>query len=111
MAAKSVAKLCHLALELTQPRTSIEMDGTLDLSVLTQGDTSNPMLHKLTQSYKTLRKCLFKHVNGKSMVNFYSIKALGQNVINSESYFILRLLQEAKICNFKEFIKKWPGHI
>jgi hypothetical protein len=35
------------------------------------------------------------------MVNFYNINALGQNLANSESCPILRLLQEAKICNFR----------
>ena len=33
------------------------------------------------------------------MVNFYIVNALGQNLANSESCPILRLLKEAKICN------------
>ena len=37
----------------------------------------------------TLRKYLFRHAKGKSMVNFYI--ALGQNLTNSESCSILRL--------------------
>ena len=37
------------------------------------------------------------HVKGKIIVNFYIYIALGQNVPNSESCFILRLLWEAKI--------------
>ena len=35
---------------------------------------------------KTLRKYLFRHAKGKSMVNFYIVNALGQNLANSESY-------------------------
>ena len=35
---------------------------------------------------------LFRHAKGMSMVNFYIINALGQNLANSESCPILRLL-------------------
>ena len=41
---------------------------------------------------KTLRKYLFGHDKGKSMVNFYIVNALGQNLATSESYPILRSL-------------------
>ena len=41
------------------------------------------------------------------MVNLDIANALGQNLANSESYPILRLLQEDKICNFRQFVKKW----
>ena len=46
---------------------------------------------------KTLRKYLFRHAKGKSkvaliMVNFYIVNALGQNLANSESCPILKLL-------------------
>ena len=40
---------------------------------------------------KTLRKYLFRHAKGKSMVNFYIFNAIGQNFANSESCPILRL--------------------
>ena len=39
-----------------------------------------------------LRKYLFRHAKGKSMVNFYIVNALGPNLANSESCPILRLL-------------------
>ena len=42
-----------------------------------------------------------RHAKGKSIVNFYVVNALGQNLASSESYAILRLLYEAKICNFR----------
>jgi len=42
------------------------------------------ILHQIHQSLENLK--------GNSMVNFYICKALGQNLANSESYFILRLL-------------------
>ena len=48
--------------------------------------------HKLTQSLQNLRKYLFRHAKGKSLVNFYIVNALGQNLANSESCPILRLL-------------------
>ena len=38
------------------------------------------------------RKYIFRHAKGKSMVNFYIVNALGQNLANSESCPILRLL-------------------
>ena len=52
----------------------------------------------------------------KSIVNFYIVNALGQNLANSESCPILRLLSEAKICNFggiqwlrvHNFSLSWP---
>ena len=47
---------------------------------------------KLTQSCKTLRKYLFRHSKGKSMVNLDIVNALGQNLANSESCSTLRLL-------------------
>ena len=40
---------------------------------------------------KTLRKYHFRHAKGKSMVNFYIVNALGQNLANPESCPILRL--------------------
>ena len=45
-----------------------------------------------------MRKCLFWHAKGRSMANFYIISALDQNLADSESWPILRLLEEAKIC-------------
>ena len=47
------------------------------------------ILQKLT---KILRKYLFRHVKGKSMVNIDIANTLGQNLANSESCPILRLL-------------------
>ena len=44
------------------------------------------------------------------MANFYIVNALGQNLANSESYPILRLLYEAKICNFREFVIELVKH-
>ena len=41
---------------------------------------------------KTLRKYLFRHAKVKTMVTFYIVNALGQNLANSESCPILRLL-------------------
>ena len=49
-------------------------------------------LHNFAQSFKTLRIYLFRHAKGKIMVNFYIVNALGQNLANSESCPILRLL-------------------
>ena len=54
------------------------MEGTLDSNSLELG--------------ATLRKYLFRHAKGNSMVNFYIVSALGQNLANSESCPILRLL-------------------
>ena len=45
------------------------------------------MLHK-----HTLKKYLFRHAKGNSVINFYIINALGQNLANSEFCPILRLL-------------------
>ena len=39
------------------------------------------------------------HAKGRSMVNFYFVNALGQNLENSESCLCLRLLKAAKIQN------------
>ena len=62
-------------------------------SILTGGGLSTLiMLHKLVQPLKALRKYLFRHAKGKSMVNFYIVNALGQNLANLESCPILRLL-------------------
>ena len=41
---------------------------------------------------KTLRKYIIRHDKGKSMVNLDIANALGQNLANSESCPILRLL-------------------
>ena len=38
-----------------------------------------------------LRKYIFRHAKGKSMVNFFIVNVLGQNLANSESCPILRL--------------------
>ena len=50
------------------------------------------------------------------MVNFYIVNTLGQNLAISESCPILRLLYEAKICHFWEFVNncyvwatQWPA--
>ena len=40
------------------------------------------------------------------MVNLDIANALGQNLANSESCPILRLLYVAKICNFRKIVKK-----
>ena len=46
---------------------------------------------------KTLRKYIFRHAKGRSRVNFYIVNTLDQNLADSESFPILRFLQEAKI--------------
>ena len=55
-----------------------------------------------------LRKYAFRHLKGKRMSNFYFINALGQNLANSEPFLVLRFLFGAKICNFRQFVKKRP---
>jgi hypothetical protein len=80
------------------------MEVTLDVDCFKLGGSFYP--NNITQTPSifvklTFRKYLFRHPKGKSMVNFYIINALGQNLANSESCSILRLLQEAKICNFR----------
>ena len=55
---------------------------------------------QILASHNNLSKYFFRHAKGKSMVNFYIVNALGQNLANSESYPILRLLKEDKICTF-----------
>jgi hypothetical protein len=42
------------------------------------------------------------------MVNFYIVHALGQNLANSESCPILRLLLEAQMSNFRDLCVKKP---
>ena len=71
------------------------MEGTLDFDCFyLEGEAFNP--NNVTQTHsifvKILRKYLFRHAKGKSMANFYIINALGQNLANSESCPILRLL-------------------
>ena len=71
------------------------MDGTLDFANDNWGRILNSNNAKYKNSfnlYKPLRKYLFRHAKGKSMVNFYIVNALGQNLANSESCLILRLL-------------------
>ena len=46
----------------------------------------------LNSNIATETHYLFRHAKGKSMVNFYIVNALGQNLENSESCPILRLL-------------------
>ena len=72
------------------------MDGTLDFDCFHFELYTNSL-----NLCKTLRKYHFRHFKGKSMVNFYISSALCQNFANSESCHILRLVQEAKISNFR----------
>ena len=68
------------------------MDGSATFEISTWGGPFNP--YNVTHSLnicKTLRKYIFGHAKGKSLVNFYIVKALGQNLANSESCPILRL--------------------
>ena len=71
------------------------MDETLDLAnanwgrILNSNDTTQTIKLNLC---KTLRKYLFRHAKGKSMVYFYTVNVLGQILANSESCSILRLL-------------------
>ena len=69
------------------------MDGTLDFDCLYLGPTFN--LNNVTQTHsifvlKTLENYFFRHVKGQRMANFYN--ARGQNLSNSESCLILKLL-------------------
>ena len=70
------------------------MDGTLDLANDHWGRILNSNNATQTQSIfvKLLRKYIFSHAKGKSLVNFYIVNALGQNLANAESCSILRLL-------------------
>ena len=70
------------------------MDGTFDFANFNWGSILNSNNATQTHSIfvKTLRKYLFRHAKGKSMVNFYIVNALGQNLANSESFPIPRLL-------------------
>jgi hypothetical protein len=70
------------------------MDGTLDFANYHWGRILNSNNATQTHSIfvKLLTKYLFRHAKGKSMVNFYIVNALGQNLANSESCPILRLL-------------------
>ena len=75
------------------------MDGTLSFANFNWGRILNS--NNATRNLcKTFRKYLFRHVKVKCMVNFYIVNALGHNFENSESCPILRLLEEAKVCNF-----------
>ena len=66
----------------------------------------NRMLQKLTQF--NLQENIFL---GTPKVRAWSIFTLSiqkwSKLANSESCPILRLLSEAKICNFRKFVKKW----
>ena len=55
--------------------------------------------------FKYGRNCYIWLAKGKIIVIFYNISGLGQNLANSESYPVLRLLEEVKICNFRTFVK------
>ena len=58
-------------------------------------DLLGPLAHQLCTFINTIQGLLdleFRHAKGKSMVNFYIVNALGQNLANSESCPILRLL-------------------
>jgi hypothetical protein len=69
------------------------MDGTAIFDIPTWGRPFNP--YNVTQTHsifvKLKKKYIFRHAKGKSMVNFYIVNALGQNLANSESWPILRL--------------------
>ena len=79
------------------------MDGTAIFDLPTLGGPFNPFNVKKNSLNicKTLRKYFFRPDKGMRMVNFYIFNVLGQNLANSESCPILRLLQEAKICTFR----------
>ena len=70
------------------------MEGTLNFDSLDW--EANLNLNNGTETHsifvKKLRKYFFRHAKGKSTVNFYIVNALGQNLANSESCPILRLL-------------------
>ena len=66
------------------------MVGTAIFDIPTLGGHLTP--YNVTQTHSTLRKFLYRHAKGNSMVNFYIVNALGQNIANSESGPILRLL-------------------
>ena len=74
------------------------MDGTLNFYCFDLGPILNPnnVIHKSLNLSKTfLKKCLFKHAKGKSMVIFNICNAQGQKLKTSESCPYLKL--EAKI--------------
>ena len=75
------------------------MEGTLGLANYHWGRILNS--NNATQTHSIFVKLyentylvvlLFRHAKGMSMVNFYIVNALGQNLANSESCPILRLL-------------------
>ena len=81
------------------PRMPIEMNGTVDFDNSHLGEAFNPNKVTQTQTYsifvklpESLRKYLFRLAKSKRMTIFYIINALGQNLANSESCPILRLL-------------------
>ena len=55
-----------------------------------EGEAFNP--NNATQTHSIFVKYIFRHAKDKSMVNFYIVNALDQNLANSESCPILRLL-------------------
>ena len=58
------------------------MDGALEFANVNWGRIFNPRPNNATQTHS---------IFVKSMVNFYIVNALGQNLANSESCPILRL--------------------
>ena len=70
------------------------MDGTFDFANANWGRILNSNNAKYTNSLnlcKTLRKYLFRHAKGKSMVNFYTVNPLGQNLANSNLLGVLSI--------------------
>ena len=69
------------------------MDGTLDSANFNWGRILNSNNATQTHSiFVKLKKNLFRHAKGKSVGNIHIVNALGQNLANSESCPILRLL-------------------
>ena len=61
------------------------MDGTLEFANVHWGRILKSNDATQTHSiFVKLGKCLFRHAKGKSVVNFYIVNALDQNLVNSD---------------------------
>ena len=102
-------KLPYIIVNFLEPCCSyvgLAMDFSIDGQISSfYPDQPEAMLLTLILCYtnslnlcKTLRKYLFRHAKGKSMVNFYIVNALGQNLANSES--ILQIMHTVNANSF-----------
>ena len=84
--------------------TPLDMEGTLNFNCYTLQIRNYLKTYINSMSIcKSLGKYLFRHVKGKSMVNFYICNTLDQNSENSESCLISRSRHRTTNNQFSEF--------